>query len=489
MEITEILNEGLSRSCTLTATAEEVDERVTEKLKELGVTAQIKGFRRGKAPVSVLRRIYGKRTRANVWMEVVQTGISEHLAKKDEKPVRQPTVELKNAPDDPDINIEFSYECTPVVPQVDLSGIRIERPNPVVDEQDVDKALEGYAGSHPDYVDRQEDEGACLQDKVVVSFTATVDEVPVDRLNAADFPVIIGSGTFIPGFEQQLLGTRAGDRRTVEVTIPANHSDKAIAGKQALFDCEIGAIKCPQPREINQELAELLGFKTLDELKDRIRENLRSDSAIAAEQIVKARLLGELVERLDFELPPKVLEEEIDRLRQALGQADAGEQQEGPEEDDEDRNAPSARQEDGGTGNSTGNDADPEQVAGGEESPGSPEDPDGISGDKGTRQSDDELHRIAVRRLRTGFLFTQIAKERDISVSESDMYKEYSSKYRPVSLKVWKEQILPNRQIRDTLFNACLEIKVANWILSQVNVTEKSASLDEIATMSRTLES
>ncbi len=197
MEITENLNEGLSRSCTLTATAEEVDERVTEKLKELGVTAQIKGFRRGKAPVSVLRRIYGKRTRANVWMEVVQTGISEHLAKKDEKPVRQPTVELKNAPDDPDINIEFSYECTPVVPQVDLSGIRIERPNPVVDEQDVDKALEGYAGSHPDYVDRQEDEGACLQDKVVVSFTATVDEVPVDRLNAADFPVIIGSGTFI----------------------------------------------------------------------------------------------------------------------------------------------------------------------------------------------------------------------------------------------------------------------------------------------------
>ena len=343
MEITENLNEGLSRSYTLTATAEEVDEKVTEKLRELGVTAQIKGFRRGKAPVSVLRRIYGKRTRASVWMEVVQKGINDHLAKKDEKPVRQPKVELKNSPDDPDINIEFSYECTPVIPEVDLSSIRIERPDPVVDEKDVTEALEEYAGANPVYAERQDDEGACLEDKVVVSFTATVDETPVDRLNATDFPVIMGSETFIPGFEQQLLGAKAGDRRTVEVTIPSNHSDKKIAGKQALFDCEISAISCPQTREINQELAELLGFDSLDEMKDRVRENLKFDSARIAEQIAKARLLDELVERLDFELPPDVLKDEIDRVRQALEQPDAGEQPEEPTGDEEGQNAPGCR--------------------------------------------------------------------------------------------------------------------------------------------------
>lgn len=483
MEITENLNEGLSRSYTLTATAEEVDERVTEKLKELGVTAQIKGFRRGKAPVSVLRRIYGKRTRASVWMEVVQKGINDHLAKKDEKPVRQPAVELKNSPDDPDINIEFSYECTPVIPEVDLSGIRIERPDPVVDEKEVTEALEEYAGANPVYAERQDDEGACPKDKVVISFTATVDEVPVDRLNATDFPVIIGSETFIPGFEQQLLGATAGDRRTVEVTIPSNHSDKKIAGKQALFDCEISAISCPQTREINQELAELLGFDTLDEMKDRVRENLKFDSARMAEQIAKARLLDELVARLDFELPPKVLKDEIDRVRQALEQPDAGEQPEEPT-GDEDRDTHGVGQENGETGDPAGNEMNPVQVAGGEESPGTPGDPDGNSG-----ESDDELHRIAVRRLRTGFLFSQIAKEQDISVSEGDMYKEYSTNYRPVALTVWKEQILRNRQWRDTLYGACLEKKVADWILSRVSVTQKSASLDEIATMSRALES
>ena len=484
MEITENLNEGLSRSYTLTATAEEVDERVTEKLKELGVTAQVKGFRRGKAPVSVLRRIYGKRTRASVWMEVVQKGINDHLAKKDEKPVRQPKVELKNSPDDPDINIEFSYECTPVIPEVDLSSIRIERPDPVVDEKDVTEALEEYAGANPVYAERRDDEGACLEDKVVVSFTATVDETPVDRLNATDFPVIIGSETFIPGFEQQLLGAKAGDRRTVEVTIPSNHSDKKIAGKQALFDCEISEISCPQTREINQELAELLGFDSLDEMKGRVRENLKFDSARIAEQIAKARLLDELVERLDFELPPDVLNDEIDRVRQALEQPDAGEQAEDPTGDEAGQNARDVGQENGETGDSAGNEANPEQVAGGEESPGSPGDPDGNSG-----ESDDELHRIAVRRLRTGFLFSQLAKEQDISVSEGDMYKEYSTNYRLVAPNVWKEQILPNRQWRDTLYGACLEKKVADWVLSQVNVTEKSASLDEIATMSRALES
>ncbi len=484
MEITENLNEGLSRSYTLTATAEEVDDRVTEKLKELGVTAQIKGFRRGKAPVSVLRRIYGKRTRANVWMEVVQEGIKDHLAKKDDRPVRQPTVELKNSPDDPDINIEFSYECTPVIPEVDLSGIHIERPDPVVDEKEVTEALEGHAGANPVYVEREEGEGACLEDKVVVSFTATVDEVPVDRLNATDFPVIIGSETFIPGFEQQLLGTRAGDRRTVEVTIPSNHSDKKIAGKQALFDCEISAVSCPQTREINQELADLFGFDSLDKMKESVRENLNFDSARIAEQIAKARLLVELAERLDFELPPKVLMEEIDRVRQALGNPDASEQQEEPAGDDEDQNAGQENGESGENGDPAGNEANPQQAAGGEESPGSPGDPEGNAG-----ESDDELRRIAARRLRTGFLFTQIAKEQGISVSEGDMYREYCANYHPVALKVWKEQVLPNRQWRDTLYGACLDKKVADWVLSQVNVTEKSASLDEIATMSRALES
>ena len=484
MEITENLNEGLSRSYTLTATAEEVDERVTKKLKEIGLSARIKGFRPGKAPVSVLRSMYGKRTLANVRIEVVQEGIKDHLAKKDEMPVRQPNVELKNSPDDPDINIEFSYECTPVIPEVDLSSIRIERPEPVVDEKEVTKALEGYASAHPIYVERQSDEGACLEDKVVVSFTATVDEAPVDRLNATDFPAIIGSETLIPGFEQQLLGAKAGDRRTVEVTIPSNHSDKKIAGKQALFDCEISAVSCPQTREIDQELAGLLGFASLDEMKESVRENLKVDSEVIAEQIAKARLLEELVQRLDFELPPIVLKDEVDRIRQALEQPQAGEQPEEPTGDDEDQNARGVGQENGETGNPTGNEANPEQVAGGEESPDSPGDPDGNS-----RESDDELHRIATRRLRTAFLFTQIAKEQGISVSEGDMYKEYCTNYRPVALKVWKDQMMPNQQWRDTWYGVCLEKKVADWVLTQVNVTEKSASLDEIATMSRALES
>ena len=277
----------------------------------------------------------------------------------------------------------------------------------------------------------------------------------------------------------------AGDRRTVEVTIPSNHSDRKIAGKQALFDCEISAIKCPQTREINQEMAELLGFNSIDELKDRIRENLKSDSVRMAEQIAKARLLDELVKRLDFDLPPKVLEDEIDQVRQALEQPDdVGEQPEEPTGNDEDQNAQGVGQADHETGDSAGNEAYPEQVAGGEESPGSPGDPDGNSG-----ESDDELHRIAVRRLRTGFLFSQIAKEQDISVSEGDMYKEYITNYSPVAPKVWKEQILPNRQWRDTLFGACIEKKVADWVLSQVNITEMSASLEEITEMSKALES
>ena len=263
-------------------------------------------------------------------------------------------------------------------------------------------------------------------------------------------------------------GQRRGDRRTVEVTIPSNHSDKKIAGKQALFDCEISAVSCPQTREIDQELAGLIGFASLDEMKESVRENLKVDSEVIAEQIAKARLLEELVQRLDFELPPIVLKDEVDRIRQALEQPQAGEQPEEPTGDDEDQNARGVGQENGETGNPTGNEANPEQVAGGEESPDSPGDPDGNS-----RESDDELHWIATRRLRTAFLFTQIAKEQGISVSEGDMYKEYCTNYRPVALKVWKDQMMPNQQWRDTWYGVCLEKKVADWVLTQVNVTEK----------------
>ncbi len=489
MEITETLNEGLSRSYTLTATAEEVDARITQKLKELGVTAQVKGFRRGKAPVSVLRGLYGKHTRADVWKDVVQEGINDHLKKNDDVPVRQPTVKLKNSPDDPDINIEFSYECTPVVPKVDLSGIRIERPSPVVDDEEVTRSLEGYAGANPDYVDRQDGEGACLDDKVVISFTATVDQVPVDRLNATDFPVIIGSGTFIPGFEHQLLGGQAGERRAVEATIPPNHSDKKIAGKQALFDCEIREVKSPQAREIDDDLAKLFGHDTLAELKDNVRSNLQSDSTRMAAEIAKSRLLDELVERLDFEVPPGVLKDEIERVRQALVQPGSGVPPGEPTESDTDRETASDHQSGGTTGESGENGEKTDQAARNEDTTGSSGASGDIQGDPSTEVPEDELHRIAIRRLRTGFLFTEIAKEQDISVSMADMYREYVEKHNPVDPDTWKKHVLSNQQWRDALYGACLERKVTDWVLLQVEVTEKSASLKEIATMSRSLES
>ena len=489
MEITETLNEGLARSYTLTATAEEVDARVTQKLKELGVTAQVKGFRRGKVPVSVLRRLYGQRTRADVRMNVVQEGIRDHFEKNDDTPVKQPTVELKNSPDDPDINIEFSYECTPVVPKVDLSGIQIERPSPVVDDDEVTRSLEGYAGANPDYVDRQDGEGACMEDKVVISFTAMVDQVPVDRLNATDFPVIIGSETFIPGFEHQLLGARAGERRAVEATIPPNHTDKKIAGKQALFDCEIRAVKCPQTRKIDDDLAKLFGHDTLDDLKDGIRNNLKSDSALLAADIAKSRLLDELMESLDFEVPQGVLKDEIGQLRQALVQPGSdvppGETTGNRAGEDVESGRPAV----GTTRESEENEEKTEQAARGEDSSGSSVASDGVSGEPSTGVSEDELHRIATRRLRTGFLFKEIAKEQDISVTMSDMYKKYVESHNPVDPDTWKKHILSNQQWRDALYGACLERKVTDWVLTQVDVTEKSASLEEIAAMSRSLES
>ena len=489
MEITETLNEGLSRSYTLTASAKEVDARVTQKLKELGATAQVKGFRRGKAPVSVLRGLYGKHTRADVWMEVVQEGIRDQLAKNEDKPVKQPTVELKNSPDDPDINVEFSYECTPVVPKVDLSSIRIECPAPVVDEQEVTKSLEGYASANPDYVDRNEDEGACLEDKVVISFTAMVDQVPVDRLNATDFPVIIGSDTFIPGFERQLLGAKTGERRAVEATIPSNHADKTIAGKQAVFDCEIRSVKRPQSREIDDELAKLFGHDSLDGLKDGIRGGLQSDSAKMAAEIAKSRLLDELVERLDFEVPPGVLKDEVDRVRHALERPGAVGPQEGPAENGADREAEGSSEATNEPGEASGNEGKPERAPSDGNSSGSTGDSDGRPGEASAGVSDDEVHRIALRRLRTGFLFSQIAKEQEISVTMGDMYTEYVESHNPVDPNVWKEHIWSNQQWRDVLYGACLEKKVSDWVLTQVDVTEKSASLEEIAAMSRSLES
>ena len=475
MEITEKLNEGLSRTFAMTVTAEEIDKRVTERLKEIAGTARMNGFRPGKVPISLLRTMYGDGVRAETSNDIVSESIKEHIENSDDTPIGQPTLELISEPDEPEVRVEFSYECVPTVPSVEYASIEIERPVASISDDDINIQLEQMADRHPVYADRPESDGACMDDKIFVSFSTTVDQIAVDRLSVQDFPMILGSGTLFPGFEENLLGAKPGERRKFTANIPMDFADQKLAGRLAEFDCRINAVQCPLPRAIDDDLAELLSFRDLDDLKRSIRENLETSMANVSENVSRTRMLRELEKQLEFDVPPVQLENEVRQVKAMLEQDeatsraeaadDSGSEGEVEPESEDDNEATSAKAAEGdGEVDATGSEQTDEDAS-------------------ETGESDEEALAIARRRLRTGFLFRQIAKEQDIQVTPADMYNRYVTTRRPMSVQEWQNRIANDRNMLEMLTMECIDDMVATWLMSQIKVTEKSVTREELEAM------
>ena len=274
MQVTQTLNEGLKRGYSITVPASELEAKVAEKLDEARKDFQMKGFRKGKAPAALMKKMFGKSVLGEAMQEAIDDAMKRHFDATGDRPALQPEVKMTN--DDwqegQDVEVAMTYEALPVVPELDFSALTLERLTVGTDEAAVAEALDNLARTAGSFEDKPEGAAAESGDQVVIDFKGTLDGEAFEGGSAEDFPLTLGSGSFIPGFEDQLVGVTVGESRDVTVTFPAEYGAPHLAGKDAVFAVTVKSVKAPKAAEIDDELAKKFGAEMLRDGVESFKE-------------------------------------------------------------------------------------------------------------------------------------------------------------------------------------------------------------------------
>ena len=433
MQVTETLNEGLKRGYNIVVTADELSAKVDEKLVEARPEIEMKGFRKGKVPMALLKKQYGQRLMGEAMQESIDGAMSKHFEDSGDRPAMQPAVKMTN--DDwkegDDIHVEMSYEALPTIPEVDLKKIKLEKMIAKADEVSVDEALANLAETAQDFADRKKGTKAKDGDQVTIDFLGKVDGEAFDGGAAEDYPLVLGSNSFIPGFEAQLVGVKLGEEVEVNVTFPAEYGAENLAGKGAVFECKIKAVKAPKAAEINDELATKFGAEDLAALKGQITERLEAEYAGAARAVQKRHLLDALDKMVKFELPPSLVEAEAGQIAHQLWHD---------------------------------------------------ENPDVQGHDHPEIEPTDEHNTLAERRVRLGLLLAELGQKAEIQVTDAEMTQAMMNQARqyPGQEREFFEFVQQNPQMQQQMRSPLFEDKVVDYVFELATVTDKDVSKDEL---------
>ena len=427
MQVTETLNDGLKRGYEIVVTASELDAKVNEKLVEAQPEIEMKGFRKGKVPMAMLKKQFGQRLLGEAMQESIDGAMAEHFEKSGDRPAMQPKVEMidgENWKEGDDVKISMSYEALPAIPEADMSGIELERMVVKADDAAIDEALNSLAETAQDFASRRKGSKAKEGDQVVLDFVGKVDGEAFDGGAAEDYPLVLGSNSFIPGFEEQLVGVKAGDETAVEVTFPENYGAENLAGKAAVFECTIKDVKAPKAAEIDDELAKKFGAEDLAALKGQIAERLEAEYTGAARAVVKRALLDKLDALVQFDLPPSLVEAEAAQIAHSLWHE---------------------------------------------------ENPDVHDHNHDTIEPTAEHTALAERRVRLGLLLAEIGRKAEVEVTDAEMTQAIMAQARqyPGQERQFFEFIQQNQQMQQQLRAPIFEDKVVDHILAQAKVTDK----------------
>ena len=433
MQVTETQNEGLKRAYTMILTAQELDDKVMDKLKEAQPEVELKGFRKGKVPLALLKKQFGQRIMGEAMQEAVDGAMSAHFEEKGERPAAEPSVKMTNEEwkEGDDVEIEMSYEALPDIPEVDLKSIKAERLVVKADDAAVDEALSSLAENAQDFKARKKGAKAKDGDQVVIDFVGKVDGEPFEGGAAEDYPLTLGSGSFIPGFEEQLVGVKVGEEKAITVTFPEEYQAEHLAGKEAVFDCTVKAVKEPVAAEIDDELAQKYGAEDLDGLKQQIGERLEQEYAGAARAIVKRNVLDALDEKVTFELPPTMVETEAKQIAHQLWH------EENPEHEGHDH---------------------PEI------------------------EPTEEHVKLAERRVRLGLLLAELGQKAEVEVSDAEMTQAVMNQARqyPGQEREFFEFVQNNPQMRQQMRAPIFEDKVIDYVVELAEVSDKEVTREEL---------
>ncbi|MEP2717648.1 trigger factor [Pseudophaeobacter sp.] len=433
MQVTETLNEGLKRGYAITVTAAELDAKVNEKLVEAQPEIEMKGFRKGKVPMAMLKKQFGQRMVGEAMQETIDGAMNDHFEKSGDRPAMQPDVKMTNEDwkEGDDVEVNMTYEALPEIPEVDLSGVTLEKLVVKAEDEAVTEALENLAENAQEFEAAADGAASENGNQVVIDFLGKVDGEAFDGGAADDYPLVLGSNSFIPGFEEQLVGVKAGDEKDVTVTFPEEYQAEHLAGKEAVFSCTIKEVKTAKAAEINDEMAKKFGAEDLDGLKGQIRERLESEYAGAARAVMKRATLDKLDELVSFELPPSLVEAEAKQIAHQLWHED------NPEVEGHDH---------------------PEI------------------------ETTEEHTQLAERRVRLGLLLAELGQKAEVEVTDAEMTQAIMAQARqyPGQERQFFEFIQQNAQMQQQLRAPLFEDKVIDHLFDQATVAEKEVSKDDL---------
>ena len=319
MNIKEVSAEGLAREMQITVAAADLTAKLEAKIDGIKDQVQLKGFRPGKVPAAHIRKTYGEQLMGEIIQETVNETSQQMLTDRDERPAMQPEIKLAGEVDEvlggkADLVYDMSYEIIPAIELTDFAKLKLEKPVVEVDEARVDEALERLASSRKEFVARGKTAKARDGDRVKIDFIGRIDGEAFDGGAGEGFDLELGSGQFIPGFEEQLVGCKAGDTKDVEVSFPEEYGASELAGKAAVFECTVHEVSEPKDAEINEEFATSLGMESLDKLKEAMREQIGRDYDQMSRGHLKKGLLDELSDKHDFELPAGMVDLEFNQI-------------------------------------------------------------------------------------------------------------------------------------------------------------------------------
>jgi trigger factor len=442
MEITETLSDGLKREFQIQVPAADLEARLAERLDKLKDQVQLRGFRPGKVPLAHLRKIYGKAAMAETIEALIRELNAKIVTDHGFKLAMEPKVTIPNEETEvekviggkSDLAYTLAVEVLPKIELADFKGIKLERPVAEVTDAQIGEALERIAEQNRPFAAKGEGGKVEKGDRAVIDFTGTLEGAPFEGGTGGDVAVNVGSGTFIPGFEDQLIGMAAGETRQVKVTFPSNYMNAQLAGKDAEFNVTAKSVEAPGTVALDDAFAKQLGLESLDKLKEAVKGRLQQEHAGLSRQRVKRQLLDKLDEMHKFALPPTLAEEEFKNVWSAV---------------DSDLKAQGRSFEDEGTTE---------------------------------EKAREEYRGIAERRVRLGLVLAEIGERNKIAVTDEEITRAIVERARQVpgrEQEVWEfYQKNPGAlaSIRAPLF----EEKVVDFLLELATVSEKPVSREEL---------
>ncbi len=427
MKFKEIINEKLKRKYEFTLKASDLNQKVDEQLEKEQPSIQMKGFRKGKVPISLLKKMHGEALLSEAMKSATDTLVKDHFEKKGDKPAYEPKIDLINkewkSGDDVELSIE--YECMPEIPKFDLSKLVLDKLVVEADRKSLDDAMLNVRESSPEYKTVKDGAKSKKKDQVTLDFEGFIDGKPFENGSGQDFPLVLGSNSFIPGFEDQLIDVQKNDEKIVKVTFPKNYGNQELSGKDAEFKCKIKEISSPVLPKVDDDFAKKFGFENLKQLHENLEKQVKDEFEQGSRVLLKKQLMDKLEKELKFELPESLVTTEANSIAM---------HQNNNKKSDKTDEIPKVSKED---------------------------------------------KKIAERRVRVGLFFAEFGVQNKLDLTETELNAAFENESRryPGQEQEYLKFIKSNPQAQQALRGPLFEEKVVSGILEAVTLKEKKLSV------------